>query len=390
MENWKHGRIGDVCTVERGGSPRPIDKFITDDPNGINWIKIGDTDDSMYITKTAQKIIPEGMKKSRYVQPGDFLLSNSMSFGRPYILKIDGCIHDGWLVLRDNDGIFDKRFLYYYLSAPSTYQKFKNMAVGGVVNNLNSEMVRGVTVPVPTMEEQLDIVVTLDKVTELIAIRKEQLAKLDQLVKSRFIELFGATGKQVPLTDYVWFQEGPGVRSIDFTDDGTILLTGSNINDNEISFGYKSDRHISNELASGKYAHFMCDKDDILVVSSAIDPDKFDKKVVVVDVDKKYCLNTGIIRFKPNKQYLTLGYFREFLKTDYFKHQVSSEMRGIAQMHFGPSHLKQMTILLPDSLGGQIEFEAFVQQTDKSKLAIQQSLDKLELLKKSLMQEYFG
>ena len=71
MANWKYLKIGDVCTVERGGSPRPIDKFITDDPNGINWIKIGDTDDSMYITKTAQKIIPEGMKKSRYVQLSD-------------------------------------------------------------------------------------------------------------------------------------------------------------------------------------------------------------------------------------------------------------------------------------------------------------------------------
>lgn len=184
---WKYVRIGDVCTVERGGSPRPIDRFITDEPNGINWIKIGDTSDSMFITQTAQKIIPEGMKKSRYVQPGDFLLSNSMSFGRPYILKIDGCIHDGWLVLRDNEGIFDKRFLYYYLSSPSTYQKFKSMAVGGVVNNLNSEMVRGVTVPVPPMKEQLRIAFVLDKVSELIALRKEQLAKLDQLVKSRFI-----------------------------------------------------------------------------------------------------------------------------------------------------------------------------------------------------------
>ena len=75
-KSWEYKKIGDVCTVERGGSPRPIDKFITDDENGINWIKIGDTTDSMYITHTAQKIIPEGMKKSRYVKPGDFLLSN--------------------------------------------------------------------------------------------------------------------------------------------------------------------------------------------------------------------------------------------------------------------------------------------------------------------------
>ena len=112
MEYWPQVKIGDVCIVERGGSPRPIDKYITDSEDGINWIKIGDTDDSMYITSTAQKIIPEGAKKSRYVQPGDFLLSNSMSFGRPYILKIDGCIHDGWLVLRDKNGLFDNRFLY--------------------------------------------------------------------------------------------------------------------------------------------------------------------------------------------------------------------------------------------------------------------------------------
>lgn len=154
---WEYRKIGDVCIVERGGSPRPIDQYITNDANGINWIKIGDTSESMYITETAQKIKPEGMKKSRYVQPGDFLLSNSMSFGRPYILKTDGCIHDGWLVLRDKNSFFDKRFLYYYLSAKPTYEKFKMIAVGGVVNNLNSEMVRKISVPVPCKAEQIEI-----------------------------------------------------------------------------------------------------------------------------------------------------------------------------------------------------------------------------------------
>lgn len=141
---WTYRLIGDVCVVERGGSPRQIEQFITDEPNGINWIKIGDIDGSMYITHTAQKIKPEGMKKSRYVEPGELLLSNSMSFGRTYILKIDGCIHDGWLVLRDRADLFDKRFLYYYLNSSSTYNKFKSMAVDGVVNTLNSQMVRNV------------------------------------------------------------------------------------------------------------------------------------------------------------------------------------------------------------------------------------------------------
>ena len=164
--------------------------FITDSNDGINWIKIGDADDSMYITKTEQKIKPEGMKKSRFVEPGDFLLSNSMSFGRPYILKIDGCIHDGWLVLRDNNGAFDKRFLYFYLSSPTTYRRFKSMAVGGVVNNLNSEMVRKVEVPIPPMNEQIEIVNILEKAQAIISARKQQLTELDNLIKARFVEMF--------------------------------------------------------------------------------------------------------------------------------------------------------------------------------------------------------
>jgi len=194
ISNWQYKKLGDVCLVERGGSPRPIDKFITSDQSGINWIKIGDTDDSMFITKTEQKIVPEGMKKSRYVKKGDFLLSNSMSFGRPYILKIDGCIHDGWLVLRDKDNLFDKRFLYYYLSSRSTYQKFKMMAVGGVVNNLNSGMVRNLYVPIPSKKEQVRISELLDKVNWLTVNKKRELENFDKLIKARFVEMFGDLG----------------------------------------------------------------------------------------------------------------------------------------------------------------------------------------------------
>ena len=332
------------------------------------------------------------------MQDGDILMSHINSethLGKTALYEKEGdeiIIHGmNLLSLRPNKDLITSKYAFYYLSSQSFLRQIPNITKKSVNQaSFTVSALKELVFPLMSIEKQKKITVDLDKVNDLISLRKQQLSKLDELVKSRFIEMFGATGKQVPLTDYVWFQEGPGVRTVDFTDDGTILLTGSNINDNAISFGHKSDRHISNELASGKYAHFMCDKDDILVVSSAIDPDKFDKKVVVVDVDKKYCLNTGIIRFKPNKQYLTLGYFREFLKTDYFKHQVSSEMRGIAQMHFGPSHLKQMTILLPDSIERQIEFESFVQQTDKSKFEIQKSLEKLETLKKALMQQYFG
>ena len=264
----------------------------------------------------------------------------------------------------------NKKYLVYMLNAMNLHQYAKTVGQPSIsqgnIYNLDVEM--------PSMERQKEIVEILNLVSRIIKDRKKELEELDNLIKSRFVEMFSSEGIEVPLCDYVYFQEGPGVRSVNFVDEGEILLTGSNINDNEILFGYKSDRYISSDLFNGKYAHFVCDKNDILVVSSAIAPEKFDKKVVVVKEDKRYCLNTGIVRFKPNKEYMTIAYFREFLKSDYFKHQVMSEMRGIAQMHFGPSHLKGMTILLPSSLEKQKEFEQFVNLVDKLKFMRTQQL----------------
>ena len=150
MNDWKYVKIGDVCTVERGGSPRPIEKYITDDPSGINWIKIGDTDKGgKYIYKTKEKIRPEGVAKSRMVHSGDFLLTNSMSFGRPYILKSDGCIHDGWLVLSNRFECYSVDFLYYILSSPFAYYQFCDSVSGAVVKNLNSDKVANALFPLP-------------------------------------------------------------------------------------------------------------------------------------------------------------------------------------------------------------------------------------------------
>ena len=147
--------LSELLLIERGGSPRPIVDYITESEDGVNWIKIGDAEEgSIYITKTKEKIKPEGTRKSRYVQPGDFLLSNSMSFGRPYILTIDGYIHDGWLVLRDENKVFDKKFLYALLSSDYAASSFESMAAGSVVKNLNKDLVGRLVVPIPSMEAQ--------------------------------------------------------------------------------------------------------------------------------------------------------------------------------------------------------------------------------------------
>ena len=152
---WTYIKISSVISVARGGSPRPIQEFLTNDINGINWIKIGDTNlKSKYITSCKEKIKLSGLSKTRYVHKGDFLLTNSMSFGHPYILAIDGCIHDGWLVLSDTFKLFNKDYLYYLLSSPYVYKEFCTTVGGSVVKNLNSDKVENTIIPLLPLREQ--------------------------------------------------------------------------------------------------------------------------------------------------------------------------------------------------------------------------------------------
>lgn len=171
MTGWPEVTIGELCHVARGGSPRPIKSFLTDDPDGINWVKIGDASagDGKFIASTQEKIKPEGMKMSRLVRPGDFLLSNSMSFGRPYIMQTTGCIHDGWLVLRDKSHRFDPDYLYYFLGSDAAYCQFDALAAGSTVRNLNTDLVKTVKVTLPPLEEQRRIVAVLDEAFAAIA-----------------------------------------------------------------------------------------------------------------------------------------------------------------------------------------------------------------------------
>ena len=170
--------IGEVCTVVRGASPRPIKNFITEDVDGVNWIKIGDVAvGSKYITSCAERITREGARKSRYVKKGDFILSNSMSFGRPYILEIDGCIHDGWLAISDFEDKMIADYLYYILTSGNIQREMEHRAsFGGAVQNLNADIVRAIEIPVPPIEVQQEIVRILDKFIELEA---ELRAELD-------------------------------------------------------------------------------------------------------------------------------------------------------------------------------------------------------------------
>jgi len=206
-DEWEEKLLGRLLLIERGASPRPIKKYITNSPDGVPWIKIGDVPKgSKYIEKTEEKITREGAKLSRTVKIGDFVLSNSMSFGRPYILKIDGSIHDGWLALRNkNNEDLNDEFLYEILGSNAVRQKFLSLAAGSAVKNLKSETVKSAKITLPNIDEQKRISEFLSKVNNWLQNLEKQKEILEVYKKGMMQKIFSqeirfkdGNGKEFP------------------------------------------------------------------------------------------------------------------------------------------------------------------------------------------------
>ena len=180
---WKRTIFKNVITLQRGSSPRPIIEYVTTSDDGVNWIKIGDMPHfGRIVTSTEEKITKEGAKKSRQVNKGDLILSNSMSYGLPYIMGIDGYIHDGWFVLKNFENTFDKDYLCNLLISSAIQNQYKRLAAGGVVQNISSDLVNSVSVSIPTMMEQKKISSLLNLIDERIATQNKIIDKLQSLI----------------------------------------------------------------------------------------------------------------------------------------------------------------------------------------------------------------
>lgn len=205
---WERRKLGEVVLIERGGSPRPIEDYITNNKNGLNWVKIGDAPKhGNYITKTTEKIRPEGLSKTRQVQPGDLILSNSMSFGRPYIMAINGCIHDGWLLIRDTEKKFDLSYLCQLLGTSQMIEQYKAFAAGSTVNNLNKELVGNTVVSTPSLAEQAKIGSYFQSLDKLITLHQSKFEKLQKIKKSCLQNLFPQNNQNTPKIRFAGFSD---------------------------------------------------------------------------------------------------------------------------------------------------------------------------------------
>jgi len=193
-DGWEDIKLGAACVVERGSSPRPIKAYLTDDEDGVNWVKIGDTKGiTKYIETTKQKITKEGALRSRRVEPGDFILTNSMSYGRPYIMATTGYIHDGWFVLRLKEHI-NPDYFYHLLSSRLVQEQFGVLAAGAVVKNISSDLVKKAILPIPPMEQQVEIVAEIEMLSEQVqqleSIYERKLETLNELKQSLLQKAF--------------------------------------------------------------------------------------------------------------------------------------------------------------------------------------------------------
>ncbi len=392
-EGWTYKKLGEVCLIERGGSPRPIQQYLTDEDDGLNWIKIGDAvEGSKYITSTKEKIKPEGLKKTRFVHKGDFILSNSMSFGKPYILDIDGCIHDGWLVIRDDSDTFNKSFLYYMLSSPNMYQEFRKLAVGGVVNNLNSSIVRNVVVPIPPMAEQERIVAELDLLQGIIEKKKEQLKAYDQLAQSIFYTMFG---------DPIDNPKGWEVKKL--SDISSLITDGSHYSPKHDEYGDipmlsvkdMRDTHFEYEnckwIGRIEYEKLVTNgckpiKNDVLIAKDG----SYFKYIFVLTNEREQAILSSIAILRPIIDIVNPHFVAKYLSTAEIYSKVEREyLTGTAIKRVILKGIRKLPIFLPP-LSLQQEFAEKVEAIERQKALVQQSIEETQTMFDYTMDKYFG
>jgi type I restriction enzyme S subunit len=392
-KGWEVKTLGEIFEIERGGSPRPIQKYLTEEPNGINWIKIGDTKGvDKYICKTKQKIIPEGARRSRFVKEGDFILSNSMSFGRPYIMKTSGCIHDGWLVLRAKKPNIDQNYLYFVLSSDLIFKQFDNLAAGSTVRNLNIGLVKQVRIPLPPLSEQKQIVSILDEAFEGIAKAKanaeKNLANAREIFETYLENIFANPGN------------GWEERTL-----GEVILKTETINpltSPEKEFIYIDVSSVSNKTFKVETTNVIKGKDAPSrarksvktgdVIFATVRPTLRRISLITEGYNNQVC-STGYFVFRT-KTILNNALLFHYLFTKSFNDRMGKLQKGASYPAVTDGQVREQTISFPSSLDEQrtivVKLDELSANTKKLESIYARKIDELEVLKKSILQKAFS
>lgn len=343
-QGWQEKTLGKVCIVERGSSPRPIKNFITDDGSGVNWIKIGDCS-GKYVTSTAQKITEEGAKKSRYVKKGDFVISNSMSYGKPYILKIDGYIHDGWFVLRLNKNLVNADYFYYLLSSNYIKEQYDALATGAIVQNISSDLIKRVQFNLPPLSEQERIVAKLDKAFEAIdkakTIAETNLKNAKELFETALNNAFKKTDniEQLKLDDIAEITSSKRIYKNEYTPLGIPFYRTKEIKELAHNLPISLELYISADKYMEIKNKFGVPSQNDLLISAV---GTIGEIYIVQANDKFYFKDGNIIWFKKYKKEINVEYLKYCLTA--FVKEIQNMTQGAAYNALTIEKLKEYKI----------------------------------------------
>lgn len=388
-EDWEVKIIGEHASIYRGGSPRPIEDYLTHSPNGINWLKIGDVSPTdKYFTRCAEKIIPEGVSRSRVVHAGDFILSNSMSFGRPYILKIDGCIHDGWLVIQDYAKTFDMDYLYYILSSEYVHKQYVSSAAGSSVKNLNKEKVACVIVATPpTLAEQKRIAGALSSIDSLIynldrTIGKKQNIKLgamqELLSSQKRLKGFAEEWKEMSLEEMGFLTAGstPSTMNPEYWG-GDINWLQSGAVQNCLIMPDAVEKKITRAGLQNSSAYLIRPNSVLIAITGATCAN-------VGFLTFESAANQSVVSIEPYEDYDAMFLYQKLLTE---KTNILSNKGGSAQSGVTLKALKQLTILVPPTIQEQRAIADLLTAMDDEIAVLQMERDKYANIRSGMMDD---
>ncbi len=383
-ENWKTVRLGDVCEVVSGSTPRTdVQEFWN---GNLNWITPAElSEESHFVYETERKITQLAVQKAHLslLPKGTILLSSRAPIGKTAIAGNEMFCNQGFKNLICSEQVFNE-YLFWFLRGKTDY--LNSLGRGATFKEISKSIVENITIPLPPIETQKLIAAQLDKCTTIIAKHKQVLEKYDTLIKSRFIEMFDkyiSTNEKVYLETICEFVTVGIANSATqaFSDEGIIMFRNQNIKEDFLD---DSDIVHITETFAKKYKSKSLKENDLLIVRTGYPG-------IACLVPKKYEGSqtfTTLIARLINDNKINPRYICHYINSAYGKEYVDSHSAGAAQQNFGATALAKMPISLPP-IYMQNEYIDFVQQIDKSKFAVQQSLEKAETLYKSLMQEYF-
>lgn len=372
-------RLGDVCTVVSGSTPKTnIPEYWDGD---IKWITPAElNEDSFYLFDSQRHITEIGKEKTglSFMPAGTVILSSRAPIGKTAIAGCELCCNQGFKNLICSDSIFNE-YLYFFLKSKTDY--LNSLGRGATFKEISKSIVENIEIRLPTIEEQKRVAKQFKHIYHLISLRKQQLAKLDELVKARFVEMFGEWKcKPAPLKAFLNDITYGFTNPMPDATKGPWKITAKDIVNGKVNYG--TARKTTLEAFEELTAKSKPSVGDVLLTK-----DGTLGRCAVVETDE-LCVNQSVAVLKCNERIMP-KFLAILLQMPEYQNEMLKNAGGGTIKHIYITKVVDMLIAVP-SLSQQLEFLSFVEQTDKSKLAIQQSLDKLELLKKSLMQKYFG